>query len=410
MPNTEKSKTKRVRNAGGKDGGRDARPTDATAEHGQDAHAAKRHGLEARATKERRGPEARGTEAPALPSIRAVAAEAKVSLAAVSRVMNKSAPVSAEKKKRVLAAAKKLGYTTNAAARAMRRGPIDSIGWLISPSVAETEDEGWIADAAVPLFTACSSNGMSLIPEQLKADSKGGLLRPETIRAGRIGSAIVMGELTGRAMEQMQKWNIPMCFWEIAYPIDSAHFLNVLSDASLGTRQTVNHLYKLGHHRIGFVHGTLQSNLPRIETFKQMIGELDLDKDKKLIVQVKEDEQNYSGGLCATRKLLALDNPPTAICLATNWYAIGALTAAAERNIEVPKKLSIAALTDGYLSHQAKPALTSVKKDMFAMAETAVKMLKRRVNGKEVKQNTIVHNPQLVVRESTGRNGRLDAK
>src|SRR5579872_5983509 len=77
------------------------------------------------------GPSQRGGQRQPAPTIREVAALARVSPATVSRVLNNSARVRDEHRRRVLDAVARSGYRPNRLARNLRRQQAETIGVLV---------------------------------------------------------------------------------------------------------------------------------------------------------------------------------------------------------------------------------------------------------------------------------------
>ncbi|MDE3059189.1 MAG: LacI family DNA-binding transcriptional regulator, partial [Bacteroidota bacterium] len=64
-------------------------------------------------------------------TIKEVAEHANVSIATVSRVFNKSGPVTDETRHRVMTIARDLRYTPNASARSLSTNKTDTVGLLL---------------------------------------------------------------------------------------------------------------------------------------------------------------------------------------------------------------------------------------------------------------------------------------
>ena len=72
------------------------------------------------------------------------------------------------------------------------------------------------------------------------------------------------------------------------------------------------------------------------------------------------DESGYRG----TRRLLELDEPPTAIFAASDLMAAGAIRAASDLGVRVPEDLAIVGFDDIGLASLIQPQLTTVRQDM----------------------------------------------
>ena len=107
-----------------------------------------------------------------------------------------------------------------------------------------------------------------------------------------------------------------------------------------------------------------------------------------------------SPGHIAAERLLSLPTPPSAVFVANNEMMAGALFAIRERGIKVPRDLSLIGFDDARWAQYSDPPLTVVSQPTEAMGQKAAELLLGRLRG-ERHANTVVFEPQLVVRRST---------
>jgi DNA-binding LacI/PurR family transcriptional regulator len=108
-----------------------------------------------------------------------------------------------------------------------------------------------------------------------------------------------------------------------------------------------------------------------------------------------------AGGIEATRRLLALPKPPTAVVYANDRMAIGGLGAAQAAGLTVPDDLSIAGFDDSEIAEYVHPGLTTVRADPFRFGEAAAQTLNQVVDGVTDVPDVELPPAQLVVRRST---------
>lgn len=128
--------------------------------------------------------------------------------------------------------------------------------------------------------------------------------------------------------------------------------------------------------------------------------QLRLDTDPRLIRETTPSD--FRGGFEQTRRLLAMAPPPSAICYATDWLAMGGLNAARERGLDVPRDLSLVGCDDSFLARQCQPALTSIAFDSLSMARKAVDCITQQIQDRHMPQPVIIEPATLVPRESCG--------
>src|SRR4030095_3074177 len=99
-------------------------------------------------------------------------------------------------------------------------------------------------------------------------------------------------------------------------------------------------------------------------------------------------------------RLLALNQPPTAVFCYNDMSALGALRTIRARGLRVPEDISIVGFDDLFIASHTNPALTTISQPMRQMGSAAMQILLKLFNGANSKTNIKVEG-QLIVREST---------
>jgi DNA-binding LacI/PurR family transcriptional regulator len=109
-----------------------------------------------------------------------------------------------------------------------------------------------------------------------------------------------------------------------------------------------------------------------------------------------------SGGYEAAHRLLNCDPRPTAIFAVNNLMTMGALKAVLESNCRIPQDISVIGFDDMPWLTLLTPPLTAVCQPTYEIGAQAAKRLFRRLQGeKNLAPETIVLQPELIVRSST---------
>ncbi|MBG6059447.1 DNA-binding LacI/PurR family transcriptional regulator [Cryobacterium sp. MP_M3] len=159
----------------------------------------------------------------------------------------------------------------------------------------------------------------------------------------------------------------------------------------------VTRLTDLGHRRIGRVSGPrpLLHTRARTEAFEVATADLGAEG-----VVVEGDYTEESGGR-ATRTLLGLAEPPTAIIYDNDLMAVAGLGVAAELGIDVPGSLSLLAWDDSALCQLATPPLSVMSRDVRALGEMAAGALLGLIRN-DVPAILPAPSPRFITRGSTG--------
>ena len=101
-------------------------------------------------------------------------------------------------------------------------------------------------------------------------------------------------------------------------------------------------------------------------------------------------------------KLLALQNPPTAVCCYNDMSALGAMRSIHVHGLRVPEDISVTGFDDLFIATYTQPPLTTVRQPMRRMGRLAMESLFRLMSG-EQSADRITVEAELIVRESTAK-------
>jgi LacI family transcriptional regulator len=118
------------------------------------------------------------------------------------------------------------------------------------------------------------------------------------------------------------------------------------------------------------------------------------------LAQVVTTSSSEQGGYDAGRQLLAQPDPPTAIFTSTDAAALGVFRAAAERELSIPRDLSLVGYNNTVVSAYAPVQLTTVDQAGAEMGMTAARLLLERIGGRS-RPIIVSTSPRLIVRRTT---------
>lgn len=178
---------------------------------------------------------------------------------------------------------------------------------------------------------------------------------------------------------------------------------SVLPSEVLGGFAATMHLIEAGHRRIGFINGELwlDAASERLKGYRQALSSADIPYDADL---VREGDWQVGSGFDHALELLAQPDRPTALFCANDLMAVGALDAARQLKLDVPKKLSIVGYDDLDLARYVHPPLTTVLLPNFEMGRWAAETLIREARAMTPARRTNVKMEcPLVPRESVAK-------
>jgi len=347
--------------------------------------------------------------------IRELARLSGVSVATVSRALNGRPDVSARTRERVVAMARELGYRPNQQARSLVRRRSGLLGLLWDTGYAVNgARHPFLADVLLGLKTAVAGTGYHLMLVSTPAHedgthptdaSAGPSTGPSTgastgpapdgaadlstgdqgyVQAARqhgLEGVVLMGvDEQAPAIRALLASGRP-CLG-IDLPVAGPAASYVTSDNRSGAAAAVAHLHALGHRRIATITGPL-GLLPateRLAGYRYQCARAGLPHRPEY---VESGDFFLSSGYACMRRLLALPDPPTAVFVAGDEMAVGALHAAADAGRRVPQDVSVIGYDDVDAASLVRPTLTTVAQDRMALAAAAVDGLIRLIDAKD---------------------------
>lgn len=170
--------------------------------------------------------------------------------------------------------------------------------------------------------------------------------------------------------------------------------------------QIVDYFVAHGHRRIGFLGGCdydPDSGRPltdiREEAFRARMQSFGLLRDDYVfIADAFSVQEGYRMAMQAIDSLG--DGMPTAFCVASDPFAIGALQAFNEKGWSIPQRVSFFSINDIGIAQYVSPPLTTFHIDGSLLCQSALELLQERVLQKRQVTKCIYVNGQVVLRKS----------
>ena len=180
---------------------------------------------------------------------------------------------------------------------------------------------------------------------------------------------------------------------------------NVVLDHVQAATLALTHLATLGHKRIAFMRGNPLSSdsTDRWRAICEVAQRMGVTIDPELTVQIDIDDPTPQLGYPFAKQLLARKKPFTALFAYNDISAIGAIRALQEQGFRVPQDVSVMGFDDIPGAAFNTPTLTTVRQPLARMGQVAAQTLLERIAGRDDYPPEIAIEPELVVRESTGK-------
>ncbi len=330
-------------------------------------------------------------------TIKDVARAAGVSKGAVSLAFNDRPGVADDTRARILATARELGWTPSPRARALSVSRALAVGLVMARPPETLRADPFFPSFIAGIESELSQHGYALLLQVVPEHEAEHHTYRRLSDEGRVDGVFVTDLYVDDARPALlAELELPAVIVGPALP--EAYWPAVGVDDQPGITAAVEHLLELGHTRIAHVAGPSEMvhGRSRREAWATALTRAGHPEGPWV-----EGDFSAEAGAVATRQLLDLTEPPTAIVYANDLMAIAGLSVASARGIDVPGRLSITGYEDTELAAHVQPPLTTVSTDVTGWGRAAARRLLELVDHRDATDFPL-QPPRLVVRGSTG--------
>jgi LacI family transcriptional regulator len=330
---------------------------------------------------------------PAMVTVHEVARVAGVSAATVSRFLNGTAKVSADKREAIESVIERLNYKPNVLAQNLKTGSSRTIGILTQSLVS-----GYFSEAMAGVDDVLQGSGYAplIVSGHWHADEEAE--RIELLIARRVdGIVILSGNLKDAQILALAR-RLPIVAFGRTLASDEAY--GFCLDNYRAACEAVDYLVVQGHRHIAFIAGPSDhaDALARLAGYRDTLAKHRIDEDPRLIA---EGDFLESGGVLAVERLLESGARFSAIFAGNDLTAYGARLALYRRGIRVPDDISIIGFDDLHTSMCTTPPLTTVRQPLFDVGRCLGQAILSMINQQPIAID--VPKLSLIVRESVRR-------
>jgi LacI family transcriptional regulator len=323
-----------------------------------------------------------------------VARLAGVSPSTVSRILNGTARVAADKRQAVEQAIERLRFKPNLSARSLRNGSTRTVGIL-----TQELESPYFARGVRGIDVGLQGSGYApiIVPGHWTHSEEAE--RMHLLMARRVDAIAILGGNLSDAeiVDFARRQPIAVTDRQLQAP-------NVVSfdfDQFEGGRLATRHLIELGHRRIAHITGPKDQSdaVKRKDGYLRAHAEAGLTVEPRLMV-----EGNFleTGGIQAMNQLLEQRAPFTAVFCANDQTAWGARLALQRRGLRVPEDISLVGFDDLPQSAFMSPPVTTICQPVYEMGLAVAASLLQALG--QAPAAPVRYPPlSLVVRESTRR-------
>jgi len=334
-------------------------------------------------------------------TIKQIAEQAGVSAATVSRVLNNDATlaVSDETRARIFSVAEELQYKPSRIRKLKQEEQLSRqrIGLLMGYE----QNDPYFMPIRKGIETRCEELGLTIA----KVVHNGS--HAEAALVQELDGLIVIGSIDADDVHALFHKRERIVFVNHPDPIDDCD--TVVLNFEQAVREVAEHLFKLGHTQIGYIGG--RDDVQRVgqlgparevlearrANFERLLREQGLYQEQYMA----NGDWSPDSGYEAMKAMLQMKDRPTAIFIASDPMAAGALHALHEHGVSVPSDMAVVGFDDIEVAAHLNPPLTTIRVHTELMGRTAAGLMLERIEGREAAVHMTV-NTHLIVRDSCG--------
>ena len=322
-------------------------------------------------------------------SIKQVAKMTGLSIATVSNVFNGNRPVSEESRQKVLAAAEKIGYRPNMAARMLRTQRSNTVAFNIPTDKENPNANFFYMDVLLGINKKLGENNYNVIVATYGGASSGerSFSAVEVCKKQWVdGIIFVPSSKSAKQLDVLREMGMPFVLAD--RKVDGGGYSFVGSDNEGGAYQAVQRLISCGYHKIGFVGGALNisSGSERFAGYRGALEANGLPFDESLVgiaphFSVKEGE------MCVHN---LLERGIDGLFVADNVLTMGAIRELNRQNVKIPEQVGIIGYDHFDWMDFLNPPLTTVRQRSWQIGYVAAEILLRKFDGMDGNERVIL--------------------
>jgi LacI family transcriptional regulator len=331
-----------------------------------------------------------------------VAKKAGVSRTTVSFVLNNvnGVNISESTRQRVLDAAKKLNYHPDAAGRKLVSGKSCTLGLVLRQSHEQVFADAFLPRVLLGIEQAVTTQGFEVLLKSLEPDDNNGYVR--LINENQVDGIILSGpRQDDTEIIRLHKEGFPIMLMG-QLPEGDIPFVDI--DAVEGAACAVQHLIDLGHRRIALItNASLKytSAQQRLSGYLKALQEAGIDPNDSYI---KEGNYTPKSGFETMSELLQVLPRPSAVFIASDVVALGAILAIKSKELSIPEDIAMVGFDDIPLAEYYDPPLTTVRLPAYGLGWAAGERLVRLVNSESLDLESVLLEFELITRQSSAVN------
>jgi LacI family transcriptional regulator len=327
-----------------------------------------------------------------------VARDLNVSVVTISKALRDRSDISPATKKRILKRLRELKYHPNWIARSLVSGRTHTIG-LVVPDLMS-----FFAEVAKGILEKMRPNGYQVV---ISISEENARLEQEDIDLllARNVDGLILASAQASSHNELfraiKEHKVPYVLIDRKIPGLKANYIGV-DDEQVG-RLATKHLIACGCRAIAHIRGpAIATATYRLAGYRKALAQHGLAPGANFVVP--GGYEDGTGGE-AMRRLLALPRRPDGVFCFNDPVAAGAVKAILEAGLRIPADIAVVGVGNVNYSDLLRVSLSTVDQGSSKVGSHAAELLLQLIEKRARGIRTVLHQAQLIVRDSTYRNG-----
>ena len=332
-------------------------------------------------------------------TLKQIAKELDVSISTVSKALKNSEEISAVTKQKIQAFAKLYNYKPNNIALSLKNRKTKTIAVIIPEIVHD-----FFAMVISGIENLANQYGYNVLICLSNESYEREVINMEMLAAGSIDGFVISLSKETQAkkdyhhIKEIINQGMPVVMFDRV--TREVYTDKVIIDDVLATQEAIQYFISKERKKIGFITTPDYISVGRLRTegYKRTLEANGIAVDENLILRVEDESQ-----LDTMIDEFFEKNKFEAVMAVNELYAVKVLRAALKKGIKVPEELHLIAFTDGVISKNSIPSISTVKQNAFKMGEIAARLLIQKLESENEHEHYIteVVGTELLHRETT---------
>lgn len=330
------------------------------------------------------------------PTIKEIAKKAGVSYSTVSRALNDKRGVRTDLRELIKRIANDINYLPNSSAKALVQKRIGALGIIIPRAGEFAFQSPYYSQMLLGISVIANKNGYKLTLSINEKENYTSLYFRRLVD----GIIVIGNRLDDEHIIELEEKEVPSVVVPGFLDNSGLDIPSVNSENVRCVYRAVNYLLDLGHRKIAFILGTMNSkySVERFNAYQAAFKDRGIAYHSDYIV---ESDFSKTDGFRLMGRLLDLPERPSCVICINDTITPGALHQINLRGLKIPEDISVVAISSSDILDLFQPPLTTIKTAVIEIGQTATQMLIQLIEKGSCPERHVIVPSEVIIRDST---------